>query len=423
MADAIRVTEGAITAVCWAMSIYKTRDLILGRRTPALLALCVAIVTITIALSTQPLADRIDRAVGVLDVTRISANSLTLVSAAAAQAFLILVTGTTRATLRQVRWRVLLMVGCVTTMIIMFVATPGRYRIDDPFVRSGAYYTNNPHPYTAGYTYIYLGYLGWSLAQVVVLAHRYARATPRPLLRLGLRLMMVGSVLGCGYVLLKVIYAVVGERAASPLILDHAIALTFTAAILLILIGSTLPSWGALIGLDRLWTNVYALHNYRRLLPLWRALRHAVLHDHPDQPTGTDVALLPELHGIASLRLLPEARVRLLRLIVEINDCAQLLAGYIPPDAEATARRIAHQHGLHGRELPAVIRATQLAAAVRARTRGASPTSGAQPATTLLANGQPIGEGDVTAEVTWLTGIAAAYTRSPVVTAALNELP
>ena len=93
---ALRIFSAAITIVCWTLTLYKLYDLVRDRRNLSLRALWLAIMAITLAMTLQPLASTLDKAIGVLDVGRVTANCLTLVSAAGAKRFCSISPHTTR---------------------------------------------------------------------------------------------------------------------------------------------------------------------------------------------------------------------------------------------------------------------------------------------------------------------------------------
>ncbi|MGN9808145.1 MAB_1171c family putative transporter [Micromonospora sp. BQ11] len=236
----------AVTLICWGMSLYKLRDLAGDRGNRPLRALCLALIAITISMTLQPLMPKVDQLVGVPDVARLTSNCLSLVCATAAQAFLLYMTSGDVSTRRRVRRRTVALALTITVMIVLFVAIPSEVSLADPRVRSGEYYGE---PFHAPFLFVYLAYLGWSLTQVVVLANRYAGIAHRPLLRFGLRMITVGSLWGLAYVAAKLMAVGLGTRSADwALITDAVVVLTFSTSILLVLLGSTIPSWGPRVG-------------------------------------------------------------------------------------------------------------------------------------------------------------------------------
>jgi len=371
----IRIALAAVTLACWLMSLYKLRDL---RRDPgnqALRYLCLTLVATTLSLTVQPWAPQFDRAVGVLNAGRVLSNCLTLVAAGAGQSFLLYTTHPAVRARPPARRRMLALLVCLSAIAVLFALTPPAYKVTDPYVRSGLYYYSTPTPAAAPYTVVFLAYLVWTLATLTRLGghQAYARAAPRPLLRFGLRLISAGGVLGLGYVAAKLAAMAATARHTSYPALDRSIVALYAAAIAAVLIGATLPSWGTRVGLDRLWDDLAARRDCRRLRPLWRFTHDAV----------PDVALLPHP---------TRASLRRVRMTVEILDAYAQLAPWMSPvpdrtdpDADAAA----------------------LAVAVRRHAAG-EPFELAAPPYRAAAD---IEDTNAAAQVDWLVRVAAAVRR------------
>ncbi len=178
-----------------------------------------ALAAFSLPITIDPFDPRLDRAVGVLDVGRVSGAGLTMVAAGAAQSVLLCLLDTDDEVCRRVRRRNRAMVCCVALLVALFALTPARYRLTDPYVHGGTYYQATPTLAAAPYLLIYLGYVAWAALQGAVLSLRYARSATQVLLRLGLRLAAAGSVLGVGYLSVKVVAtidATGAHRAAEP---------------------------------------------------------------------------------------------------------------------------------------------------------------------------------------------------------------
>ncbi len=408
MVSLVRGAMLIVTLICWSMSLYKMRDLARDRGNRPLRALCLALVAITLSLTLQPLMPAIDRFFGVLDVVRLTSNCLSLVCATAAQAFLLYLTSSDASTRRRVRRRLLALTATSATMVILFVSAPPATDVSDPRVLSGEYYGD---PFAAPFLYPYLAYLGWSLVQVVILANRYARIAPRPLLRFGLRLIVVGSLWGLAYVAAKLVAVAVSALSPdSALITDAVVVLTFTTSILLVLIGSTIPSWGPRVGLDRLWSWAAALHDYYRLYPLWAQI-HAVLPEIALLPPGSGV------HGVISIAR--NASLRRVRITVEILDGYANLRPWISASVFIQAEQRAAEAGLTGDRHAAVVEAAVVGAALSARRAGRPaadhpndvPQLGIGPQGTTRPDGTNVG---AAGQVTWLIQVARAISSSLV---------
>ncbi len=416
MVSLARGTMIAVTLICWGLSLYKLRDLARDRGNRPLRALCLALIAITISMTLQPLMPKIDQLVGIPDVTRLTSNCLSLVCATAAQAFLLYMTSSDVSTRRRVRRQSIALALTITVMIIMFVATPSDVSLSDPRVRTGEYYGE---PFHAPFLFVYLAYLGWSLTQVVVLANRYAGIAHRPLLRFGLRMITVGSLWGLAYVAAKLVAVGVGNRSPRwALITDAVVVLTFSTSILLVLIGSTIPSWGPRVGLDRLWVGAAAFRDYYRLYPLWTRI-HAVL---------PEIALLPPPSGVRGVvSIARDASLRRVRITVEILDGYATLRPWMSPAVAAQAQDAAQEGGLLGEQQTAMVEAVVIGAALAARLDGAPPSSEATEAPALpLGPPRDSAAGDLGAadQVTWLAQVARAI-ESPlariIITRATSE--
>ncbi|MEU4472419.1 MAB_1171c family putative transporter [Micromonospora sp. NPDC023888] len=396
-----------VTLICWGMSLYKLRDLARDRGNRPLRALCLALIAITISMTLQPLMPKIDQLFGIPDVTRLMSNCLSLVCVTAAQAFLLYMTSRDVSTRRRVRRRTIALALTIAVMIMMFVATPSDVSPSDPRVRTDEYYGEPFHPpfhfvYVA-YLFVYLAYLGWSLTQVVVLANRYAGIAHRPLLRFGLRMITVGSLWGLAYVPAKLVAVALGNRSSDvALITDAVVVLTFSTSILLVLIGSTIPSWGPRVGLDRLWIGAAAFRDYYRLYPLWTRI-HAVL---------PEIALLPPPSGVrGALSIARDASLRRVRITVEILDGYATLRPWMSTAVLRQAQSAAQEGGLLGEQQTAMVEAVVIGAALKSRLDGAPPSSEAIEALALpLGPPRESAAGDLGAadQVTWLAQVARA---------------
>ncbi|MGC4806133.1 MAB_1171c family putative transporter [Micromonospora sp. DT233] len=412
MVSLVRGAMVVVTLICWGMSLYKLRDLARDRGNRPLRALCLALIAITLSLTLQPVMPRIDQFVGVPDVARLASNCLSLVCVTAAQAFLLYMTNGDASTRRRVRRQLTALGVTVAAMIVLFLRTPPAVSLSDPRVRTGEYYGE---PFHAPFLYVYLAYLAWSLTQVVVLAHRYAGIAHRPLLRFGLRLITAGSLAGLAYVGAKLVAVGVGQLApGSALITDAVVVVAFTTSILLVLIGSTIPSWGPHVGLDRLWTWARACGDYYRLYPLWARI-HDVL---------PEIALLPRRSGVrGAMSIARNASLRRVRITVEILDGYASLRPWMSAAVAAHAQRAARHRGLRAEQQAAVVEAAVVGAALQARLDGtvADDASVEAPGIPLGPPREPgTGEPGAADQVTWLAQVARAMT-TPLVATIIAE--
>lgn len=412
----VSVVRGAmlmVTLICWIMSIYKLRDLVraeqAARRSGAgmpnrsLRSLCIALVAITFSLTVQPLMPDLDRFFGVVDLARLASNSATLACGTAAQAFLLYLASTDATVRRQVHRRWIALAATVLLMVALFAITPPATDVTDPRVESGEYYGD---PFSGPFLFPYLAYLAWSLVQVVILSNRYAAIAHRPLTRFGLRLIVVGSIWGLGYIAAKLTAIMVGAvRPSAALAIDAVVVACFTISILLVLIGSTIPSWGPRIGLDRFWSWLMAILDCYRLHPLWAAISAVLPH----------LALLSVDKGPAgALAVAKEATLRRVRMTIEILDGYATLRPWMSGQVFKQAHQAARAAGLSGDKLNAATEAAVVAVALDAHRRRLPPAKDARdtPALPLgAARNDPTASGDGHAadDVTWLAQVARLY--------------
>jgi hypothetical protein len=405
-----------VTLICWILVIYKLRDLSRDPGNRPLRALSLALVAITLSLTIQPIAPWIDQILGLPDLARFMSNCLSLTCATAAQAFLLYMTSDDNVVRRQVRHRWGALGVTVAVMIALLILVPPPVAISDPQVLSREYY---PHPYNAPFMYVYLTYLAWSLVQVVILATRYARVAHRPLLRFGLRLIALGAIFGLGYAVVKLLaIATLALWPGSGVVADPPVIIAFTTSILLVLIGTTIPSWGPRIGLDRVWAWATALRDCYRLRPFWSAI-HTVL---------PEIALLPTPTGVRGVATLArDASLRRVRMTVEILDGYASLRPWMSEQILTQAHRAGRESGLVDEQLAAFSEAAVVAGALTARRSGQPPATDADGVpmlpTSVPGDTHASGnDGGAPAQVIWLIQVSRAY-RSPMVASVLAQVP
>jgi len=373
-----------VALACWVMTGYKLRHLARDPGNRPLRYLCLTLAALSLPLTIDPFGALLDRAVGVLDLGRVTGICLVVVAAGAAQCVLLYLPGTGEDIDRQVQRRTLAMLGCVAAIVAVFLLTPARYSLTDPYVRSGAYYQTTPTPAAAPYMPIYNAYVAWAGLQGAILSLRLARSTTQILLRLGLRLAAAGSALGIGYIATKVIASIAAAEHAHQLTaIDALIAPLYTTTTVTLLIGATIPSWGTRIGLDRIPANLAARRDCRQLQPLWNLIHQAT----------PEVALLPHP---------TQPPLRRTRMIVEILD------GYVQltPWLTTTTTQQTNTTPTRQDHTDATTEATQLTTAAHHKLTGQPPTTNPTiPPTSPL---HPDNQTDPTTQIACLIHIARA---------------
>jgi hypothetical protein len=402
--DLVRGLLVALAIGGWAVSASKLRSL---RRDPSNLALrhlCIAQLALTLAVTLQPMAASVDRTLGILDLSRVTANCLTLLAATSGLAFGVHASSPAHTARPFVRRQLAAMWICLAAIVTLAAWHRPPYGVSDPHVASGAHYDATPSLGLVPYTPIFLGYLAWVLFQVGRVAHRnraISGAGP-PLVALGVRTITAGAAIGIAYTVAKAAGVAAATWAEPSPPLDAAVAGLFSAAIIAILVGVTLPAWGGHVGADRLYERFTAWRSCRQLRPLWHLLVTA----------SPQIALLPHP---------TPAPLRRVRLTIEILDGCALLTPWMTPAAAETAGRHADALRLGAHERAAAIEAAALATAAHRKLEGRPPA-------TDPADGIPLAPppgsraGTAADQVAWLEQIAHTMRHSPALSATLHEL-
>ncbi|GAA0936465.1 MAB_1171c family putative transporter [Nonomuraea longicatena] len=388
----IQVAQLGVAATCWVMTAIKIGHLVRRPLNLPLRFMCLTQSAITLALTVQPIAPQLDRALGILGLSRALGNCLTLLAVAAGHALFILLTAQDEPALRQVRRGLALSAASVAAIAALFPLAPAPYDLADPHVRSLAYYNATATPAEAPHTVLYLVCLGWWVAHLAVVVTRYARIVSRPLPAVGTRLIAVGVLIGLAYVATKLAAMVAASVGASTVVLDRVVLVQYVVAILAVLIGGTVPAWGPKVGLDRLLDSLLARRDCRRLGPLWQLLHDAV----------PQIALRPRP---------VEPRLRRVRLTIEILDGYVLLSPWMSARTEREVRRRAEHHASGRSDPEAAIAAEMLALAISRKRAGRPPAGDPAAIRSFLEPGAEEDPANAAAQVQRLARIAHAMRR------------
>jgi hypothetical protein len=104
---------------------------------------------------------------------------------------------------------------------------------------------------------------------------------------------------------------------------------------------------------------------------------------------------------------------RLVRRVVEIRDGRLALRPHLSAVAAHAARRAGERAGLAGSRLQATIEAAVIAEAIHAKPRNVEPAG--------RYTFEVRGGDDLASETVWLVQVARAFTRSPIVAAAVRD--
>ncbi|WP_340683365.1 MAB_1171c family putative transporter [Amycolatopsis coloradensis] len=241
------------------------------------------------------------------------------------------------------------------------------------------------------YNALFLVYGLISLLTFSIVFARFARhADPGPL-RIGLWLLVGGGVSALGWTFWDVddiyILATTGAVDAGE---DTFSAILAALSVGLAGAGATLSVWGPALATP--FRLIGAYRTYRRIEPLWAALREAVpgiaLDPGPGMPGGVEFALY--------------------RRVIEIRDGHLALRPYFDPDVPPVAEAEAREAKIPEARIAATIEAAALAAALVAAEAGRRYAPDDVPATYL-------DEPDIATEAAWLVEVTRAWRRSIVV--------
>ncbi len=240
---------------------------------------------------------------------------------------------------------------------------------------------------------MFLAYLGLALVNLSHLTWRYGSLSDRVSMRVGLRLSAAGGALGLGYVVNKAAFVALRALSLSypgdvQLVSDTLLA----GAVLLLVVGSTMPAWGPRVGLPQLcrWLDEYRA--YWSLYPLWRALYHS----------NPEIALVPAASRVGNALAVRQLGFHLYRRVIEIRDGVLALRGHFDPRVADAARERGRAAGLVDEDLQALVEAEILSAALKAKEQGLPPAETPPPP-------DPSGGHDLPSEVSYLQKVARYY--------------
>jgi hypothetical protein len=331
------------------------------------------------------------------DLGRLLSNVTTMIAAFAILALLITLSLPLPDARPRIRLRLLALAGCVAGMILTFAAASP---LPETLGDFGGLYAARPE--LLGYITLFMAFLGTALAELLILAWRYARlARGHWWLRAGLLLMCTGSVLGLIYIAEKAVYVFTqathlpppfsSDQGCQSLLTPPQCAFSITlpiTAVFLAATGATLPVWGpALAAPFRYYRTGRTLQSLR---PLWEditmAFPQVVLDERGDGSRW----------GPA---------FRLYRRVIEIDDGLLLLRPHMSEAAAAAATTAAAaDRSLRGDKLCAVVEAAEIAVALRVRQAGLPAPAAPLPERAALDSG------DVLREAAWLAKVARAPT-------------
>lgn len=379
--------ESAVLVMLWAVTIWRVPS---TRRTVKQRALWVAFAALTLAMTLRlpSVMHGLDDGVGVNNLSTLIKHSLGMIAACAVVDFVVAVVRPEDG--RRIRPRHYITLAAIALMALLFQFVPRQHEVDDFFE------ANVGEGWATAYHGVFVVYLGIAMATASWLFWGSARLASARWLRIGVRLMGIGTAVGVVYTVVRATYLVFRlagiTSAAADDNVDTTTDLLKYLAIGFILVGSSIPAFGVA------WRSIRDWQRLRALKPLWQDLTTA----------APDIVL--------TARLLRGPRLQLHRRVIEIRDAGLALTPYVTSEMREAAARAARAGGLDPNTAEPVAEAFRLRAAREAMAQGAP-----QAHTVTDPGADGIVDLDFEAEVTRLLQLARAY-HSPEAEAFLASL-
>jgi hypothetical protein len=263
----------------------------------------------------------VDRLSGIPNLAQLAGNCLGLCSASSSLIFLANLNYARQRATRLTR--VSVVTAAVVAAALIFLFFSGAPRPETRYFWVA--YVKQPE--IAAYRILFVAYIAFVLANVIFLTLRYASVSSRPTMRIGLRLVAAGGVVGQFWVLVEAarVIAPLAGLPSPPAGAEEVGRADIATTIALIALGSTLPSWGPRLRIDEAVAWSMELQSLRRLYPLWKGLHSA----------APEVMLTPPPSRLADLFDFQDVHFRLYRRVVEIRDALLLLNADAGPFGEA----------------------------------------------------------------------------------------
>ncbi|MFD6040463.1 MAB_1171c family putative transporter [Streptomyces koyangensis] len=350
------------------------------------ISLWVAFAALSVAMTVRPvaIASAADQATHVTNLSFLLKHVCGTVAAAAVLTF-VADMAESKGNFRASRMHRAIPVVTILALGTFFFATPQPTEADDLLTDYAE------HATILAYGLVWTVYLGAALASATQLCWRWGRRPGSGLVGRGLLLTGVGTAVGLLYAVHRVAALVLqcndrelfGKRAD-----ETASTLLLFAALLLIVLGSTLPV------LPRIVRRLHAHWWLVRLYPLWRTLTDVVPSSRSHAPAG-------RFRDSMQLR---RAHDRLYRRTIELRDAILTLSAFTTPEIRGRAYDHALASGVIGAQADVTAEACWLAVARERYRRGHLPSGEAVPPAS--------GGRDLPTETKALINLSSVY-RSP----------
>lgn len=381
----VKYLEIAVLIMLWTVTIWRVPSAVRTVKQRALWTAFAAL-TLSMTLRLPGVMRGLDDWAGVNNLSTLVKHWLGVIAAGAVVEFVVAIARPE--TGRRLRARHYAALTAMTAMAVLFAFfVPRTHEVTDFFE------ANAGHGWATVYYLVFVVYLGIAMATATWLFWGSARHASARWLRIGVRLMGIGTAVGVLYTLVRSGYMtsrLLGlTDSTSDIAVDNATDALKYMAIGSILVGSSIPAFGVA------WRTVQDGRHHRQLQPLWQDL----------------TAVTPDI--VLKTGLLRSPRLRLYRRVIEIRDAALALDAYTDGDVRERAQAAARQAGFDPATSPAA-EALWMRAAREGKARGALPVANAQEPGT-----DGIDDLDFAKEVERLLQLARIY-HSPVADAFLT---
>ncbi|MEU2894272.1 hypothetical protein EQK42_20605 [Streptomyces albidoflavus] len=367
-------------ALLWAVTAWRAGATFRRRQG---ISLWVAFAALAVAMTVRPvaIASAADQATHITNLSFLLKHVCGTVAAAAVLTF-VADMAESKGNFRASRMHRAVPVVTILALITLFLATPQAAEADDLLTDYA------DHATILAYGLVWTAYLGAALASATLLCWRWGRQPGGGLVGRGLLVTGAGTAVGLLYASHRVA-ALLLQYNNRELLGEHAdetaSTLLLFAALLLIVLGSTLPV------LPRIVRRLQAHWRLVRLYPLWRTLTDVVPSSRLHAPTG-------RFRDSVQLR---RAHDRLYRRTIELRDAILTLSAFTTPEIRGRAYEHALASGVIGAQADVTAEACWLAVARERCRRG------------HLASGEPVppasGGRDLSAETKALINLSSAY--------------
>jgi hypothetical protein len=255
----------------------------------------------------------------------------------------------------------------------------------------------------AAHDLVFAGYAEWSLVTAVSALHRESRSVDNGPLRVGIRLTLAACAVGVGWAAWVADDVVNVLRSGVQDGSEDLVSNVLGALCVFFIVGGVLAAkCPAAIETVRTWLRSYAA--YRRLAPLWEALRTEL----------PQIVLEHERRPLLGSRLSASAfEFALYRRVIEIHDGRLTLRPY-RPDRQTTAALVDQMSHVEAdaSDREALMEALRIAVALQNLRAGRRLSTPMDPAESAEDDGpSAAASGTVDAEAAWLARVSAAFTQ------------